>query len=210
MKINEVLECKGLIVHHPGGNEPAAVIYMPYGKVIIGDHISKNGIRVISTVEGGDPAEVVLETQYGGGLGKISMARHRSDGNREETVLWQGKIDERYRSIEEGGIASFTQLVGESRLDLRVPSGGDEGGMQPAYQVLTDGHVSHVPFKGQSAPGGAAAPIRVTRFYTDHGEFCFNMQDDGEGMPTGIVYDTHGSADEKTWTAVGRITVSPL
>ena len=61
-----------------------------------------------------------------------------------------------------------------------------------------------VPVKGLPAAGG-----RVTRFYTDHGKFCVNWQDDS-GQPTGIVYDTHGSADESTWTAIGRIPVSPL
>ena len=38
---------------------------------------------------------------------------------------------------------------------------------------------------------------------------CINWQDD-TGQPAGIAYDTHGSLDESTWTAVGRIGISPL
>ena len=44
----------------------------------------------------------------------------------------------------------------------------------------------------------------MTRFGTDHGEFFFNMQDDGPGLPTCIVYN------RATGEAVGRLKVEPL
>ena len=70
---------------------------------------------------------------------------------------------------------------------------------QPVREILVASR------HGLSGPAAG----RVTRFYTDGGKFCVNWQDDS-GQPVGVVYDTHGSADESTWTAVGRFTMGPL
>ena len=63
-----------------------------------------------------------------------------------------------------------------------------------------------VPIK---APNLGSANSRPSRFYTDGGKFCINWQDD-TGQPSGVVYATHGSADESKWTAVGRLNMGPL
>ena len=70
---------------------------------------------------------------------------------------------------------------------------------QPAREILVASR------HGLSGPAAG----RVTRFYTDGGKFCVNWQDDS-GQPVGVVYDTHLSADEGTWTAVGKFTMGPL
>ena len=48
--------------------------------------------------------------------------------------------------------------------------------------------------------GGSGGP--VTRFYTDHGKFMINWQDD-TGLPSGIVYDMQSG----TPVAVGRVPI---
>lgn len=48
---------------------------------------------------------------------------------------------------------------------------------------------------------------KVTRFYADNGKYCFNVQGDTDGQI--IRYDTHGSADETTWTATGKVVIDP-
>ena len=53
--------------------------------------------------------------------------------------------------------------------------------------------------------GGAASQ---TRFYSDDRRYCFNVQGDGGGKI--VQYDTHGSADETTWTPVGQFKAGPL
>ena len=62
-------------------------------------------------------------------------------------------------------------------------------------------------------PGGVSSPSRVTRFYSDNGKFCYNVQGDPASGPAGriVVYDTNNNhPDEGTWTAVGLITPEPL
>lgn len=58
----------------------------------------------------------------------------------------------------------------------------------------------------------APVPSRVSRFYSDDGRFCFNVQGPTSGQPTGAIiqYDTHDSPDESTWTAVGKVPIEPL
>lgn len=48
--------------------------------------------------------------------------------------------------------------------------------------------------------------LKVTRFYTDHGKFCINWQDDTD-LPVGVIYRTNGSLDETTWVHVGFVPV---
>lgn len=56
------------------------------------------------------------------------------------------------------------------------------------------------------------APSRVSRFYSDDGAFCFNVQGPASGQPQGAIiqYVTHGSLDESTWTAVAKWEGQPL
>lgn len=62
---------------------------------------------------------------------------------------------------------------------------------------------------GRKVNLGTGSSGAITRFYTDGGKFAVNWQDD-TGQPSGIVYETHGSTDESTWTAVGRVRIDPL
>lgn len=76
--------------------------------------------------------------------------------------------------------------------------------MQRVFTMSRKGIVFHVPVN--------AAPVaaRVSRFYTDHNQYCVNWQDDGEALPRGIVYETHGSMDETTWTPVAILKPEAL
>ena len=76
------------------------------------------------------------------------------------------------------------------------------------FSVSEDYCEFHVPVRGLPT----TAPSRVTRVYTDDGRYCYNFQGPSSGQPlgAGIKYDTHGSADGSTWTAVGRIVEGPL
>lgn len=55
--------------------------------------IEGNEVSILSTVE--DPPAVRLAALSGGSLGKWSFNRLRPDGQQEELVLLQGKVDER-------------------------------------------------------------------------------------------------------------------
>ena len=66
-----------------------------------------------------------------------------------------------------------------------------------------------VKFSAGVIGGAPSANSRPSRFYTDGGKFCINWQDD-TGQPVGVVYATHGSADESKWTAVGKLNMGPL
>ena len=81
---------------------------------------------------------------------------------------------------------------------------GDDKDEVRVFRFALDGVEFGVPVKGVVA----AAP-RVSRFYTDRHRFCVNWQED-TGSPAGIVYDTHGNADEATGTAIGRLRLEPL
>ena len=61
--------------------------------------------------------------------------------------------------------------------------------------------------------GGASTSGRVTRFFSDNGKFCYNVQGDPASGPAGriVVYDTNNNhPDENTWRAVGLITPTPI
>lgn len=160
--------------------EAPVTIVMPYGRIIIGDAISKNGIRIISDVE--DPPELVFESREGGGLGKLTWARHRADGNREEVAIEQGKIDESRPGT----------LSGERTLHVRDHTKPGDG------MVLRETVRSH----------GPVGSVTASRFYSDDRRYCFNVQGDDGGKI--VQYDTHFSADESTWTAVGQFRSDPL
>lgn len=183
-------------------SESGKVFHLDWGRIVVWP----NEVSIISHVE--DPPKIRMSAEAGGSLGCFSFGRCRPGTNIEdEVVLVQGKIDERFRLPAEGGTGNRSELVGELRVDLARPARAgdtDDGRMIPILQLHYDKIVAHVPIVG------APVQSRVTRFYTDHGEFCVNWQDDGDGPPRGIVYDTHGSADETSWTAVGEMRISPL
>ena len=147
-----------------------------------------------------DPVELRFHSENET-IGKWSVCAFRA-GRWREIGLVMVKRDERGR----------TNPAHRDALEIRILTHipGRESFEDADYQhmfsirhdgiVLTSGAVL-------SGAGGAGGP--VTRFYTDGGQFVVNWQDD-TGDCTGIVYATHGSLDESTWTAVGRIPVEPL
>lgn len=58
-----------------------------------------NDIKIISTI--GDPVNVKFAAPEGVALGAVSWGILRSDGNIEEKVLFQGKVDERTRFLSD-------------------------------------------------------------------------------------------------------------
>ena len=173
-------------------------IQLPWGYVDFGPPGYDNEVLIVSTVD--DPPKVRMAAPFGGGLGALSYNRLRQDGRLEEVVLLQGKVDERYRPPEQGGTSTNgTELVGELRLDLRRPSRAgdtDDKRMIPIFQMRHDGIVFHVPV--------GLASQRVSRFYSDNGRYCFNVQGDEGGQI--VRYDTwkpgtsEPEPDESKWT----------
>ena|SRR3990167_1733161 len=86
-------------------------------------------------------------------------------------------------------------------------TGSSDADQQPVMIWTRAGIRCLVPFIVEA---GINAPVtsKVTRFYTDHGRYVVNWQDD-TGWPSGVVYDTHDSIDESTWTHVGTVRIDP-
>jgi hypothetical protein len=122
----------------------------------------------------------------------VSFNLRRPDGRDEEYGLIQGRLTSDRQS-------------GALYMAVRPPNA------QEVREVLyIDSAVAKfsVPV---IAPGGAPSgpgPGRVTRFYSDNGQFCFNVQGDNGGFI--VQYDTHGSEDESTWTAVAVFRGTPV
>lgn len=169
--------------------------------------VGDNETSLVSTKD--DPPKdrkgVAWQWGWGRTMGATSFNYVRPDREEEEVVLLQGKVEggpgERY---------DFTDLAGEYRLDIRGPRDASDGGMKPVFRMFHDKVEFAVPVSAPNftAPSGAVS-LRTTRFYSDHGRFCINWQDD-TGKPTGIVYDTKGTTDETQWVAVGQIEVKSL
>lgn len=178
---------------------------LPWGYV----DVVTNEITVASTVE--DPPKVRMGATAGGSLGCVSFNRVRADGVQDEVALLQGKIDERYRSLADGGTAQQTELVGEFRFDIKKPQRDgetDDKATVPVLQLQHDRIVVHKPMvdpQGNRIAAGSSmpsAPTRMTRFYSDGGKFCVNVQDD-TGVPRFVVYRVLEGRPESEWPFVG-------
>ena len=71
--------------------------------------------------------------------------------------------------------------------------------MIPIFQMKHDGIVFHVPVVG------APSQTRISRFYSDDGRYCFNVQGDEGGQI--VKYDTWKQdgtpePDESKWVGV--------
>lgn len=161
-----------------------------------GDLVYANG-ELLNKATVNDPV-----AYRGGGRGrslvKWSGDHIRPDGKHEELVLDQYKRDE-------AQLAAGDPMCGEVTRHLRGP--GQSGADTLIETVRFDGVVYEVPIIAKKGIIGAVTG-RVTRFYTDGGKFCINWQDD-TGWPNGVVYDTHDSIDESTWTHVGSVRIDP-
>lgn len=106
------------------------------------------------------------------GLGCFSFNR-----NGKELVLVQAKISEDGKRGE----------LGVWCYDADRPGSEDDKMGDPLILITPQG----VFTAGSLRPPGAG------RFYSANGKYCWNYQDDGAV----VLYDTHNSADESTWTA---------
>ena len=144
--------------------------------------------------EGRDTVKLRLGS-WAGMFGWISGDRLTGDErNPTRREKWGLKLGE---TAGDGGLLE---------LHLQRPNTTEDRDMIPVLRLTTEYAEILVPFR-QAPPAGP--PPKVTRFFTDHGRFCVNWQDD-TGTPAGIVYDTKGAPDETQWTAVGRVRIDPL
>src|SRR3990167_5720196 len=144
-----------------------------------------NEIEIVSTIP--DPPKVrlaVKDSLVESNMGAVTFNLKRPDGRHEEYAYVMGRL-------------TATKDAGAIYLGVRPQ--GEQNVRQVAYLDSTVALFS--------VPVIAPNIGKATRFYTDHGKFCINWQDD-TGQPTGIVYNTNnGSTDESTWVAVGRLRI---
>tara|TARA_R110000868_G_scaffold181331_4_gene422247 strand:+ start:5838 stop:6425 length:588 start_codon:yes stop_codon:yes gene_type:complete len=173
---------------------------------------SQNEVSIISTID--DPPAIRFASP-GGGLGKFSGNVIDANGRQEEVVLMQFKNAERDRGT------SDEFKGGAMTLHLKNPHVSDDAGMVKIFEADYAGITFCVPVtQGVDGGGtftGGGTPIpgssRVSRFYSDNGRYCYNVQGDStEACPHGriVQYDTHGSIDEATWTAVATMQGTPI
>lgn len=172
---------------------------MPWGYI----DVVTNEVSIVSTVE--DPPKVRLGATAGGSLGCLSFNRVRADGNQDEVALLQGKIDERYRSVAEGGSAQQTELVGEFRFDIKKPQRNgetDDKATIPVLQLQHDRIVCHrmlVNANGAPLAGGSSY---ANDMWSPNGLMVTQQQDDGNFVTYRLSrpYDK-GASPVAVWSA---------
>lgn len=175
---------------------------------------SQNEVSIISTIN--DPPAIRFASP-GGGLGKFSGNVIDANGRQEEVCLLQFKNAERDRGT------SDELKGGAMTLHLKNPHIDGDNGMVKIFEAdyagitfcvpVTQGADTGGTFTGGGTPLTPGAASHVSRFYSDNGEFCYNVQGDTSvDYPYGriVVYQTHGSTDESTWRAVGAIDLAPV
>lgn len=159
----------------------------------------KNEVQIVSTID--DPPGIRLGKLKSAGpgrsLGKLSFNVVRDDGTQEEVVLLQGK--RRYDDPD--------NLTGELYVGINRGGQGDADMVDVAL-IHHDGIECRVPITAPGLNGGSGVIASTSRFYSDHGKYVFNVQDD-QVEPVIIVYATHGSTDESTWTPIGQMKMVP-
>lgn len=163
----------------------------------------------------------ITETGGGGGADSWDHIPTGPGGRRVQMVLTHGEQSEQARGQLGNPMGAWKMQLndgkGEADSNMKTafaldavtgPSTrpGHEGEIIEAFQLGAPQWESLVR-QLRALLGSAAAAS--SRFYSDHGRFCFNVQDD-QPEPKIIVYDTHSSADESTWTAVGQMKQVPL
>ena len=106
---------------------------------------------------------------------------------------------------EKVGIKLGETPVGDGGLveiHLQRPNTTEDKDMVRVMTLTSYGIEFHVPVRGV-----VAAPPRVSRFYSDDGRYCFNVQGDGGGHI--VQYDTNGTSDETQWMPVGQFRAEP-
>ena len=176
-------------------NQKRLVVFDKDGNVVgwLGT-INDNEIELSTTMR--DPVKLRLsihENKVESNLGAISWNRLRDDGQHHQDAELMGRLT----ANKKGGAVYIA---------VRPQNGNDHEDVQEVAYFDSGAVIFRAPIQ---APNFPPPDKKVSRFYTDGGKFCINWQDD-TGQPAGIAYDTHGSLDEATWTAVGRIGISPL
>src|SRR3990167_636591 len=166
---------------------------LPWARVLAGNNELK--IRAKSSNEAGPDAadavairfQVPVENLEGSGwIGAIFADILQGDSANGPTERVQLKLGFK---MDPGPVLELyaTRLNGSNYSDeIRI------------FRFGLDGVEFDVPLKGLVSNG--SVPTQVTRFYTDHGRFLINWQDD-EGFPTGIVYETSSG------TPVGQVHI---
>lgn len=130
----------------------------------------------------GDPVAICLHS-INETIGKLSI-RMRVGGSWKEVGFIGFKRDERGRSDPQHRDAL------EIECWTHIPGRGFE---DPDYRRMFSIRHDGVSVLTPPAP-------RVTRFFSDDGRFCFNVQGDSGGFI--VQYDTHSVTDEAQWTPV--------
>ena len=136
---------------------------------------------------GSDPVAVRLRSANGG-IGKISLDYPDGHGGWTELGYLFGKHDER-PGMQNRIIFEFWQ------------SGSADADARRLLEVRSDGILAHVPIIGQPVSE------RVTRFYTDGGRCCVNVQDDQFPKVRLVKYQIMDPNDESTWIPMGETVI---
>lgn len=211
-----ILEDGELIVRRDDGQE--------FGRFMVGDDgLIFNGGE-LTIAQKGDPAAIRLMTQCVDGhkgAGKFVWAVARSDGRGEEIGFVAGGLDD---DVQVSSAGTPDQHRGKLQVNLRPHSATDPQpvvvwsqyrsqerfGFRTFYMAALKALGSlwvHTPSGGDATPfcgasGGGGQVGRVTRFYSDDGRYCFNVQGDVGGKI--VQYDTKFMADEAQWVPVGE------
>lgn len=171
-------------------NPPRVPLYGPDGRQWGYIDYGPNGFILVSLVP--DPPEIRLGTvavrkEDGSvevsGFGKVAHDFVRENGQHEELVNWQGKLDERQRDAFTASVASgrpdYTLLAGEVTLHLRKPGPAENDDKRSVRicEMRHDGVVFDVPLRY------SLAALPYLKSYG--GRFRAWMQDDGNL----VVYD---------------------
>ena len=154
-----------------------------------------NEVKFVTGI--GDPVKigiVVPDNLIGPGslnLGGVSFGTLRTDGSdkADELIFIKGVVD---------GIS------GAVAISLYDPA---SGGVKEVVNINRERAFFAMPIHAPNMGGGNA------RFRSDDGRYVYNVQGDATpDFPHGriVQYDTHGSADETTWTAVAIIRPEKL
>lgn len=156
--------------------------------------INDNEIELNTTMN--DPVKVRLAINEGvveSNLGAISWNRSRNDGQHHEDALIGGRLT----ANKQGGAVAIA---------VRPQHGNNNENVREVFYIDDGVAIFRVPIQ---APGlGGASPVKVSRFYSDNGRYCYNVQGDPTPeYPSGriVQYDTHDLDDETQWTPVAIV-----
>lgn len=186
-------------VHADINNPKRLVVFNKNGDVIgwLGT-INDNEIE-LTAVGLNDPTKLrfaihrnVVESNLGG----ISFNRSRDDGQHDEDALIMGRL-----TANKKGGAVF--------IAVRPQNGNNDEDVREVFYIDSGVAYFRVPVVAPNLGWGGVP----SRFKSDNGRYVYNVQGDPTPeFPHGriVQYDTHGNADESTWTAVAILRPESL